>query len=127
MAGLVKAMDVVWTFLVREYTRVVFAMRVSPISLLLYFSKEPCYHPTYQAERWECKSKHFVQVLLHCICCKTVWIWRPCHMLGKLLTQPGGKKDLLVGFPRIWLLSEKLSDKVSNRMSLLHSWTPSLF
>ena len=34
--------------------------------------------------------------------------------------------DLLMGFLRVWLFSDKLSDEVSNRMSLLHSWAPSL-
>ena len=34
--------------------------------------------------------------------------------------------DLLLGFLRVWLFSDKLSDEVSNRMNLLHSWTLSL-
>ena len=34
--------------------------------------------------------------------------------------------NLLLGFLRVWLFSDKLSDEVSNGMSLLHFWTPSL-
>ena len=36
---------------------------------------------------WECKTKHFAPVLLHCICCKIAWFWLPCHILGMLVTQ----------------------------------------
>ena len=57
-----------------------------------YISSENlAYHPSYQAEGWECKTKYFVLVLVHFICCKTVWIWLSCHVLGKLVIQPGGK------------------------------------
>ena len=34
--------------------------------------------------------------------------------------------DLLLGFLRIWLFSDKLCDEVASWMSLLHSWTSSL-
>ena len=66
------------------------------------FPKNLVYHPTYQAEGWECKTKHFAPVQLHCICYKTISIWLPCHILGKLVTQP------------------------VNLINLLHSWTTSL-
>ena len=34
--------------------------------------------------------------------------------------------DLLLGFLRVWLFSDKFSDEVCNRVSLLNCWTPSL-
>ena len=43
--GLIKGMDVAWTFLVREYTRVVFAIWVSLVSLLPHFPEELCLSP----------------------------------------------------------------------------------
>ena len=45
LGGLAKALDVVWTFLVGEYTRFVSAKWVSLISLPLHFLKEPCLSP----------------------------------------------------------------------------------
>ena len=42
---LVKAMDVVWTFLIGEYKRVASAMWVSLVSLVLHFPEEPCLSP----------------------------------------------------------------------------------
>ena len=41
------------------------------------------YHLTYQAELWECKTEHFVLVLLHSIYCKNIF--------GKLMPQPRDK------------------------------------
>ena len=45
LGGLVKTLDVVWRFLVGEYTRFLSAMWVSLISLPLHFLKEPCLSP----------------------------------------------------------------------------------
>ena len=89
--GLIKVMEVVLAFLVGEYTMLMFAIWVSLVSLLLHFPQEPHLTPELSSGNVG-MQKHFVPVLLHCICNKTVWIWLSCNILGKLVTQPGGKQ-----------------------------------
>ena len=46
--------------------------------------------------------------------------------IGKVGDTAWRQIDLLLGFLRVWLFLDKLSDEVSSWMSVLHSWTPSL-
>ena len=89
--GLIKVMEVVLAFLVGEYTMLMFVIWVSLVSLLLHFPQEPHLTPELSSGNVG-MQKHFVPVLLHCIYNKTVWIWLSCNILGKLVTQPGGKQ-----------------------------------
>ena len=89
--GLIKVMEVVLAFLVGEYTMLMFAIWVSLVSLLLHFPQEPHLTPELSSGNVG-MHKHFVPVLLRCIYYKTVWIWLSCNILGKLVTQPGGKQ-----------------------------------
>ena len=119
-------MDVVWTFLIGEYTRVVSAMWVSLVSLLLYFPEEPClsldlsgWWLGMQNQRF-CSSPAALHLLQNCFDLTFM------PYMGEVGDTSWRQIDLLLGFLRVWLFSEKLSDEVSNRMNLLHSWTPSL-
>ena len=126
LGGLVKAMDVVWT-LVGEYTRAVSAMWLSLVSFLLHVSEEPCLSPDLSSSRVEiqnqtsfCSSPAVFHLWQNCLDLASM----PC--IGEVDDTAWRQIDLLLGFLRAWLFSDKLPDEVSSRMSLLHSWTPSL-
>ena len=72
---LVKTMSVVWRFLVESIPGLCLPCGCHWYHCFYIFPWKFVFHPTYQAERWEYKSEHFVPVLLHCSCWKTVWIW----------------------------------------------------
>ena len=46
--------------------------------------------------------------------------------IGEVGDTVWSQTDLLLGLLRVRLFSDKLSDEVSNWMSLLYSWTPTL-
>ena len=110
---MVKTMDVVWTFLVREYTRVVSAMWLSLVSLLLHFLEEPCLSPNSSSWRVEmqnqtfCSSHAALNLLQNCLDLAFIlYIWEAGDTAWRQI-------DLLFGFLRVWLFSDKLPDEVS--------------
>ena len=104
-------MYAVWKFLVGRYTRVVFAIWVSLESLILYFPKEPCLSPDLSSYRVSMQNQTF--------CCShaTLHLFQNCLYLASMpYIGEGGNAvwtqvDLLLGFLRVWLFSDKLSDK----------------
>ena len=46
--------------------------------------------------------------------------------IGEVGDKAWRQTDLLLWFLRVWLFLEKLSDEVSNWMSLFHSWISSM-
>ena len=122
---LVKAMNVVSIFLIGEYTRVMSAMRMSLVSLLLQFPKEPSLSPNLSG--WNvgmqnqifCSSPAALHLMQNCLDLAFM------QYIGEVGDRLEANRST-AGVPKSWLFSEKLSDELCNRMNLLLSWTPSL-
>ena len=123
--GLIKVTEVVLTFLVGEYTMVMFAIWLSLVSLLLHFPQEPYLTTELSSGNVGMQKQTFCSspVALHLLqnCLDLAFM----QCIGEVGDTAWRQTDLLMGFLRAWLFS-KNSDKVSNRMSLLHTWISSL-
>ena len=103
---MVKPKDVVWTFLVGEYYRVVSTMRVSLVSLILHFPKEPCLSPNLSGWKVEMQKQTFYSspAVLHLL--QKILDLAAISYIAKVSDRTWEQRDLLTRFLRVRLFSE---------------------
>ena len=106
--GLIKVMEVVLAFLVGKYTMLMFAIWVSLVSLLLHFPQEPYLTPELSSGNVGMQKQTFCSspVALHLLqnCLDLAFM----QYIGDVGDTAWRQADLLMGFLRAWLFSEKL-------------------
>ena len=127
LAELVKTKKVMDIFSRSVYQGCVCHVGVTRVSLLLHFPGEPCLSPDLSSYRVGMQNQTFCSspAALHLLrnCSDLASMQYICEVSDTAWRQT----DLLLGFLRLSLFSDKLSEEISNWMSLLHSWSPSLF